>query len=190
MVILLKNQKKIVEKLLKNQMKIQQTIAPLQNQTIYQQITLIVKKLRRNLMEKLQTNQGQVRARKLHQMISKRAIQYLSHQMMTEMQQPSQFSPWKWAGAREALVVRIPVWTVTQRLMNTVQTKQFPTHPWSPQKRMRMQHWFPTAQKLHLTMMQSPEHRQTVRAVTIPAFMVQVQQSLPQTELLMSKTVR
>lgn len=82
------------------------------------------------------------------------------------------FSPWKWAGAREALVVRIPVWTVTQRLMNTVQTKQFPTHPWSPQKRMRMQHWFPTAQKLHLTMMQSPEHRQTVRAVTIPAFMV------------------
>ena len=66
MVILLKNQKKIVEKLLKNQMKIQQTIAPLQNQTIYQQITLIVKKLRRNLMEKLQTNQGQVRARKLH----------------------------------------------------------------------------------------------------------------------------
>ena len=30
----------------------------------------------------------------------------------------------------------------------------------------------PTAQKLHLTMMQSPEHRQTVRAVTIPAFMV------------------
>ena len=66
MVILLKNQKKIVEKLLKNQMKIPQTIAPLQNQTIYQQITLIVKKLRRNLMEKLQTNQGQVRARKLH----------------------------------------------------------------------------------------------------------------------------
>lgn len=76
------------------------------------------------------------------------------------------------AATEAALVVRIPVWTVTQRLMNTVQTKQFPTHPWSPQKRMRMQHWFPTAQKLHLTMMQSPEHRQTVRAVTIPAFMV------------------
>ena len=130
----------------------------------------------------------QARPKRLHQMTSKRATQWLSHQMMTETQQLSQSSPW--AVDRVVLAARLPVWTATMQQMNTAQMKQSPIPLWNLQEQTKMQHLFPMVQRLPSAMTQSQEHLPTARAVITPASMVQVQQFLPQTELHMSKAVQ
>ena len=94
----------------------------------------------------------------------------LLHWMMTEMQQPSQFSLWE--ADRVVLAVRLPVWTATMQQMNTAQMKQSPIPLWNLQEQTKTQHLFPMVQRLPSAMTQSQEHLPTARAVITPASMV------------------
>ena len=143
---LLKNQMEITEKRQRNRMEIMQ----MQNQ----------KMLKTPMIQK----------RQMHLTTRKAAIQKINPKHLTAKMQTAKLRK-NQTEKHRMVTVRLPVWTVMMRPTNTAQMKLFLTHPWNPQAQTKTQHLFLTAQKLHSTMMQSPEHLLTARVVTTPASM-------------------